>query len=62
MLLIKKWWARALTSFVLGGIITEVGFLLTDGEVKLNSLLPAIGFYFLFSFIYGIYLQRSYKD
>lgn len=48
-----------LTSLLLGGMTSEVGYLLTDGEISINALFPAVGFFVLLTIIYMFILQRK---
>jgi len=61
MIIIRKWWIRAIISLLLGGVVTELGYLYTDGEIELNSLIPAFGIFVFLTIIYMLILQRQIK-
>ncbi|MDY7396884.1 hypothetical protein UMM65_16680 [Aureibaculum sp. 2210JD6-5] len=62
MILIKKWWIRLIVSLILGGMVSEVGFLLTDGKVNLNALFPAAILFIILTLIYNTIITKRYYD
>ncbi|GLU42971.1 hypothetical protein Musp01_05950 [Muricauda sp. NBRC 101325] len=61
MIILRKWWIRAIISLLLGGVVTELGYLYTDGDIELNSLIPAFGIFVFLTIVYMLILQRQIK-
>ena len=62
MIFIKKWWVRLIVSLVSGGMISEAGILLTDGQLNLNALMLASVLFIILSLLYGAIMSRRFHD
>ena len=62
MILIKHWWARLIVSLISGGMISEAGILLTDGQLNLNALMLASVLFIILSLLYGAIMSRRFHD
>ena len=62
MIFIKKWWVRLIVSLVSGGMISEAGILLTDGQLNLNALMLASVLFIILSLFYGAIMSRRFHD
>ena len=62
MIFIKKWWVRLIVSLVSGGMISEAGILLTDGQLNLNALMLASVLFIILSLLYGAIMSRRFHN